>query len=328
MSRRRFGRLLIGVLVTTPCIALAQRPAAVRRIGRLETGTPETPEEMWIQAAPLRELGWIEGQNLHVERRYGKENSLEELKQLAEDLVRAKVEVIVTGGTPATRAAMRATRTIPIVFRQAGDPAGSGLVASLARPGGNVTGFSWQGQEVLAKYLSLVKELLPTVRRIGVLEPSTNPYLVAERPTFENLCRSRGMEPIFFEIATPPEIDTVIAQLARQHIEALVLRTEDFVIDHQLEIVAAATKYGLPTLAERASIAREAGALASYFSTSAESDRRTAYYIDRILHGAKPADLPVEQPTQFELVINLKTARALNLTIAPSLLMRADEVIR
>jgi putative ABC transport system substrate-binding protein len=283
---------------------------------------------MWIQAAPLRELGWIEGQNLHVERRYGKENSPEEIKQLAEDLVRAKVEIIVTGGTPATRAAMRATRTIPIVFRQAGDPVGSGLVTSLARPGGNVTGFSWQGQEVLAKYLSLVKELLPGVRRIGVLEPSTNPYLIAERPTFENLCRSRGMEPIFFEIATSAEIETVIAQLARQHIEALVLRTEDFVIDHQFEIVADATKYGLPTLAEQASIARDAGALASYFSTSAESDRRTAYYIDRILRGAKPADLPVEQPTQFELVINLKTARALGLTISPSLLMRADEVIR
>jgi len=328
MSRRRFSRLVVGLLVATPCVAFTQRSILVHRIGRLETGTPDTPEEMWVQAAPLRQLGWIEGQNLHVERRYGKENSPAELEQFAEDLLRAKVEIIVTGGTPATRAAMRATKTIPIVFRQAGDPVGSGLVASLARPGGNVTGFSWQGQEVLAKYLSLVRELLPGVRRIGVLEPSTNPYLIAERPLFENLCRSRGMEPIFFEIATTREIDNVIATLARQHIEALVLRTEDFVIDHQFEIVAAATKYGLPTLAERASIAREAGALASYFSTSAESDRRTAYYIDRILRGAKPADLPVEQPTQFELVINLKTARVLGLTVPPTLLMRADEVIR
>ena len=328
MSRRRFSRLVVGLLVATPCVAFTQRSIVVHRIGRLETGTPDTPEEMWVQAAPLRQLGWIEGQNLHVERRYGKENSPEELAQFAEDLVRAKVEIIVTGGTPATRAAMRATKTIPIVFRQAGDPVGSGLVASLARPGANVTGFSWQGQEVLAKYLSLVRELLPGVRRIGVLEPSTNPYLTAERPLFENLSRSRGMEPIFFEIVAPGEIDNVIATLARQHIEALVLRTEDFVIDHQFEIVAAATKYGLPTLAERASIAREAGALASYFSTSAESDRRTAYYIDRILRGAKPADLPVEQPTQFELVINLKTARVLGLTVPPTLLMRADEVIR
>jgi putative ABC transport system substrate-binding protein len=326
--RRRFNSLLVGLLVAVPHIAVAQRSTAVRRIGRLETGTPDTPEEMWIQAAPLRELGWIEGQNLHVERRYGKEDSPEELKQLAEDLLRAKVEIIVTVGTPATRAAMRVTRTIPIVFRQAGDPVGSGLVASLARPRGNVTGFSWQGQEVLAKYLSLVKELLPGVRRIGVLEPLTNPYLTAERPLFENLSRSRGIEPIFVDTATIGEIDDVIAQLARQHIEALVLRTEDFVINHQFEIVAAATKYGLPTLVERPSIVREAGALASYFSTSTESDRRTAYYIDRILRGAKPADLPVEQPTQFELVINLKTARALGLTIPASLLLRADEVIR
>ena len=328
MSRRRLGCLMIGILVAAPPIAFAPRSIVVRHIGSLESGTPDTPEEMWRHAAPLRELGWVEGQNLHVERRYGNEGIPGELERLAQELVRAKVELIVMGGTPPTRAAIRATRTIPIVFRQAGDPIASGLVASLARPGGNVTGFSWQGQEVLAKYLSLVKELLPNVRRIGVLEPSTNPYLTAERPLFEKLSHSRGIEAIFFEIATAAEIDNVVAHLARQHIEALVLRTEDFVIDHQLEIVAAATKYGLPTLVERPSIVREAGALASYFSTPTESDRRTAYYIDRILRGAKPADPPVEQPTQFELVINLKTARALGVTVPQSLLLRADEVIQ
>jgi ABC-type uncharacterized transport system substrate-binding protein len=327
-TRRRFSVLLVSLLVAAPCIAVAQHQTIVRRIGRLETGTPYTPEEMWIQAAPLRDLGWIEGQNLHVERRYGNESLPGELERLAQELVRAKVEVIVTGGTPATLAAMRATSTIPIVFRQAGDPVLTGLVTSLARPGGNVTGFSWQGPEVLAKYLSLVKELLPGVRDIGVLEPSTNAYLRAERTQFENLCRSLGIKPIFVDTAAIGEIDGAIAQLARQHLQALVLRTEDFVIDHQFEIVAAATKYGLPTLAERPAIVREAGALASYFSTPAESDRRAAYFIDRILHGTRPSDLPVEQPTQFELVINLKTARALGITIPPSLLLRADEVIR
>lgn len=327
-TRRSFSLALGALLVAAPCGVFGEPRPSVRRIGGLETGAPETPERIWSQAAPLRALGWIEGRNLHVERRYGDEKSPRELEQLAGELVRANVEIIVTGGTPATLAAMRATRTIPIVFRQAGDPVRTGLVQSLARPGGNVTGFSWQGPEVLAKYLSLVKELLPGVRRIGVLEPLTNPYLRAERGQFESLCRSIDIQPTFVDTATIADIDAAIAGLARQQLQALILRTEDFVLDHRFEIVAAATKYGLATLAEESRMVREAGALASYFSTQAESDRRAAYFIDRILSGAKPSDLPVEQPTEFELVINLRTARTLGLTIPPSLLLRADEVIR
>jgi len=326
LSRRPFGRILGVFLLGAPSLATAQGAAVVRRIGRLESGTPETPEEIWKGAEALRELGWVEGQNLHVERRYAN-NRIESLQTLAEELVRAKVEVIVTGGTPATLAAKRATDKIPVVFR-AGDPVLLGLVASLARPGGNVTGLSLAGPEVTAKYLSLLKELLPGLRRIGVLEVSANPYFRAMRGQFEHSCRQLGLEPIFVDIAVAGEIGGAIAQVARQRAQALVLRSDSFVSDHRVEIASAAMKHGLPTIAESPDTMRDSGVLVSYSLTETEAERRTASYVDRILRGARPADLPVEQPTKFELVINLKTARALGLTIPQALLLRADEVIQ
>ena len=323
--RRRFSCLLIGLFVAAPCIAVGQGSTVVRRIGRLHVGAPDTPEEMRKQGAPLRELGWVEGQNLQIERRYA--SSLEGLKPLAEELVRAKVEVIVTDGPNPTLAAMRATSTVPIVFRVASEPVLSGLVASLARPGGNVTGFSTTSPEVDAKLLSLLKELLPTLQRIGMLETAGNPQFPLLRGQFEYSCRVLGLEPVFVEISTAGEIDGAIARLARQRIQALVLRNDGFAIAHGVEIIGAALKRGLPTIAQP-DLVRGAGALASYSFTQAEADRRTAYYVDRILRGAKPADLPVEQPTQFELVINLKTARALGLALPQALLLRADELVR
>ena len=326
LSRRSFGRMLGVFLLGAPSLATAQGAAVVRRIGRLESGTPETPEEIWKGAEALRELGWVEGQNLHVERRYAN-NRIESMQTLAEELVRAKVEVIVTTGTPATLAAKRATDKIPLVFR-AGDPVLLGLVASLARPGGNVTGLSLAGPEVTAKYLSLLKELLPGLRRIGVLEVSANPYFRATRGQFEHSCRQLGLEPIFVEIAVADEIGGVIAQVARQRAQVLVLRSDSFISDHRVEIASAAMKHGLPTIAESPDTMRDSGVLVSYSLTETEAERRTASYVDRILHGARPADLPVEQPTKFELVINLKTARALGLTIPQALLLRADEVIQ
>ena len=325
-SRRRFNRLFVGVFLATPRIAFAQGAAVVRRIGRLESSTPETPEEIWKSAEALRELGWVEGQYLHVERRYGN-NRIESMQTLAEELVRAKVEVIVTTGTPATLAAKRATDKIPIVFR-VGDPVLLDLVASLARPGGNVTGLSLAGPEVAAKYLSLLKELLPGLRRIGVLEVSANPYFRAVRGQFEHTCQQLGLEPIFVEIAVADEIGGVIAQVARQRAQVLVLRSDSFISDHRVEIASAAMKHGLPTIAESPDTMRDSGVLVSYSLTETEAERRTASYVDRILRGARPADLPVEQPTKFELVINLKTARALGLTIPQALLLRADEVIQ
>ena len=327
LSRRAFGRILTVALFTRTGLTIAQDSTVIRRIGRLWPGAPETPEEVRQQADPLRQLGWVEGRNLTVERRYA--NGREELlKPLAEELVRLKVEVIVTGGTAATLAAKRATTTVPIVFEAAGDPVLVGLVASLARPGGNITGFSLASAEVNAKRLTVLKELIPGLRRIGVLEPSTNPYFRVARSQFQHTCRLLGLEPVFVQVDAASEIDGAIAQLARQGVQALVLRGDVLLYDHRLEVTGAALKHGLPTMAEQPLFPRNGGALISYTATDAEGDRRTASFVDRILRGAKPAELPVEQPTQFELVINLKTARALGLTVPQALLLRADEVIK
>jgi putative ABC transport system substrate-binding protein len=198
ISRRTFSGLLAAVLVTAPRVAFTQGSTAVRRLGELSAGEPDSSEDLRLLTQPLRELGWIEGKNLRVERRYAN-GGVEALNRLAEELVRAKVELIVTYGTAATLAAKRATTTIPIVFASAGDPVHFGLVASLARPGGNVTGFSTASPEVAAKSLSLLKDLLPKLRRIGVLESSANPYFRATRGQFEKTCQSLGLAPVFIE---------------------------------------------------------------------------------------------------------------------------------
>ena len=327
MSRRTFCRMLAGFLVAASRLAIAQGPTVVRRIGVLGAGEAQTPQQMQADRDALREFGWVEGQNLHVERRYAN-NRFEALQTLAEELAHAKVEVIVTGGTPATLAAKRATSIIPIVFRAAGDPVGLGLVANLARPGGNVTGFSLAGPEVAAKYLSLLKELLPGLRRVGILEASANPYFRATRGQLAHACQSLGLEPVFVEIAAASEIRDAIAKLAGQRIQVLVLRADSFLSDNRFEIVGAAMKHGLPTMAEQPDLMQEAGALVSYSVNQTEEERRAASYVDRILRGAKPADLPVEQPTKFHLMINLKTAKALRLTIPQAILLRADELIQ
>ena len=238
MSRRRFGQILLGLFIAAPSIAIAQSTTVVRRIGVLEVGVPDAPEDIRRAGQPLRELGWVEGKNLLIERRYANGRT-EALRPLAEELVRAKVEVIVTGGTPATLATKRATTTIPIVFRAAGDPVLLGLVASLSRPGGNVTGYSLIGPEVTAKSLTVLKEVLPGIQRIGVLEVSSNPYFRAARGQFQHACQSLGIDPIFVEIVAADEIDGAIAQIARQRAQALFLVGDSFVYDHRLQITAA-----------------------------------------------------------------------------------------
>jgi putative ABC transport system substrate-binding protein len=317
---------LAGILVA-PGIAVAQAPKVVRRIGVLEPGMgPSTPDDL-TQAEALRQLGWVEGQNLQVERRFAN-GRLEGLQPLAEELVRAQVEIIVTGGTPATLAARRATATIPIVFRSAGDPVSLGLVASLARPGGNVTGFSKAGPETTAKQLSVPKELLQGLQRIAALLQRGNQYDRTVGVNFEHVCQSLHLVPIVVEIGEPGEIRGAIAELVRQRAQALVLEASGFFWDHRFEFVDAATTRGLPTMAKDPAMVREAGALIAYSYLQSEEDRVRAENIDRILRGAKPGDLPVQQPAKFELVINLKTAKALRITVPQSLLVRADEVIR
>ena len=250
MDRRTFIGAVAAGTITAPLAAYAQTATTVRRIGVLTAGAPPTPAELEQRYAPLRELGWIEGKNLLIERRYAS-GRVELLRPLAEELVRLKVELIATGGTAATLAAKDATTTIPIVIISAGDPVRSGLVASLARPGGNITGFSVVGPEVDAKGLTVLRELLPGLQRVGVLENSTNPYFRAARKEFEQACRSLGIQPIIIEVATAGELENAIAELARQRAQALFVPDDNLFFDNRGEIARAALRHALPTLTQR-----------------------------------------------------------------------------
>jgi len=326
IERRAFIRALTcALLLTAPVAAGAQKTTTVRRIGYLGSGGPDTPGDIEQQYASLRKLGWIEGRNLLVERRYAN-GRIELLPTLAEELIRLKVELIVTSGTPATLAAKGATKTIPIVFWSAGDPVGSGLVASFAKPGGNVTGYTIAAPEINSKRLQVLRELLPSVQRVGVLENSTNPYYRQARVDLEQAARSLGMQLIFIEVGAASQLPSAVAEVSRRGGQALLVPPDDLFYENRVELMQAALKHSLPTTASRLYV-REMGGLISYAPTEAEHDARAAAFIDRILRGAKPADLPVEQPSKFVLIINLKTAKTLGITIPQSLLSRADEVI-
>jgi putative tryptophan/tyrosine transport system substrate-binding protein len=325
MDRRTAIGMFAAGIIAAPLASKVQTAPAVRRIGFLGSGARPTTVELYEGDAPLRALGWVEGKNLVVERRYAN-GKAELLRPLAEELVRLNVELIVTFGTDATLAAKNATTTIPIVIKSAGDPARTGLVASLARPGGNITGYSIISPELNAKRLALLRELLPGVQRIGWLENSTNPYYRATRKDLEQAYRSLGIEPIFVQVAAG-EVQDAVAEAARRRAQALFVPVDTLFYENRAEIMRAALKHALPTMAQRITV-QEDGALLAYDPTLAEENDRNAAFIDRILRGAKPADLPIEQPTKFELIINLKTAKALGITIPPSLLLRADEVIQ
>ena len=322
-------RTVIGVaaaIVGAPLAAIAQTATTVRRIGFLSSGARPTPDEIRYESTPLRELGWVEGRNLVVERRYAN-GSTELLQPFAEELVQLKVELIVAFSTTATLAPKNATTTIPIVTKSAGDPVRSGLVASLARPGGNITGYSIVLPELNAKRLALLRELLPALQRVGWLENSTNPYYRAAREDLEQACRSLSIQPIFVQVAAAGELQGAVAEVTRQRAQALLVPTDTLFYENRAEIMRAALNHALPTMAQRKTVLED-GALIAYDHTITEENYRNAAFIDRILRGANPADLPIEQPTKFELIINLKTARALGITIPPPLLLRADEVIQ
>jgi putative ABC transport system substrate-binding protein len=333
MDRRAFIGTLTGSLLAAPLAAEAQQAAKIARIGYLGyLGTNNRASSPHLQEAfleGLRDLGYVEGRNLVIEYRRA-EGKLERLPALAAQLIALHVDVIVALGTPEAQAAKQATRTLPIVFTSSTDPVGSGLVTSLARPGGNVTGLSALGVDLVGKCLEQLTQALPGVSRIAALWHRGAVPGRTEKDTLkgaEAAARRLGVRLQFVEARGPEDFDRAFSEITTGGAEALiVLTTSAMLFGEHRRLVALAAKNRLPAVYPwRESV--DAGGLMAYGPDLADLFRHTAAYVDRILKGAKPGDLPVQQPTKFELVINLKTAKALGLTIPPSLLQRADQVI-
>ena len=322
MDRRTFIGSVTGGLFVAPLRARAQQTGKVRRIGILTAGTIASD---WPLFVALRERGWIEGQNLVIERR-GAGGKAELVPGFAEELVQLRLDVIVATGAVASLAAKNATTTIPLVTIT-GDPVRIGLVRSMSRPGGNITGTSTVSPELAAKRLEILKELHPTAKRVGELVDPANPYIRIIQKDNEQIYRTLGMEPIFVDVADATQLEKAIAEVSRLRADALIVRSDPLFSSNRAQIASLALKHALPTMAEGI-IFVSAGCLASYDANFSAMGRALAVFVDKILSGAKPGDLPIEQPTKYDFVINLKTAKALGLKISPSLLLRADEVIQ
>ena len=320
MRRREFIGLLGGAAAVRPLAAHAQQPK-MPTIGALVIGNTD-PEEFWrVFRQGLRDLGYVEGQNIRFEFRSA-EGQANRLPELAAELVRLKVDVIVTWFTPPTQAAKQATRQIPIVMADAGDPVGMGLVASLARPGGNVTGIAGMTAELSGKCIELIREMLPAARRVTALANATDPF---SKPFLEQIqlggeATGTTINPI--KISSREEFEAAFAAMEKERPDAVIVqpslpskRAAELALKHHVPAVSVPRRFA------------EEGGLMSYSPRIADLYRKAAVYVDKILKGAQPADLPLEQPTIFELVINLKTAKALGLTVPPILLARADELI-
>jgi putative tryptophan/tyrosine transport system substrate-binding protein len=326
-DRRAFLAMIAGGLLVTPLAARAQQAAKVWRIGLLSYAASDSGGAARWKAfrEQLRELGYVEGQNIFFESRWG-DAQVGRLRGLAAELIDAKVDILVTASSEAALAAKQATRSIPIVTATGGDPVKLGVVASLARPGGNVTGVFSLSNELAAKRLEFLKQLIPRVARIAFLRESDNRASALNLRDAENAARPLGLVVQSVGVRGPKELDAAFVAMKRARADAvIVLEATAFFPDRQ-RIADLALMHRLPMAAQAREYA-EAGALISYGTDYLDLFRRAAMYVDRILKGAKPADLPVEQPTKFELIINLKTAKALGLTIPQSLLQRADQVI-
>jgi putative ABC transport system substrate-binding protein len=327
-TRRAFIGTLAGGLLAAPLAEDAQPAGKVYRIGYLSASTgTSNPRVIEAFLQGLRELGWIEGQNIAIEYRFA-EGRFDRLPDLAAELVRLKVDLIVASPARPALAAKNATGTIPILFMGAGDPVGVGLVASLARPGGNVTGLSYSvGSSIFAKDLELLKEAVPKVRRVDVLSNPDSPGTLLTISNIKGAARALGLQLQLLEARGPEEFDSAFTAMGKEGVGALFVVQDPVFIPHRARLVDLAAKNRLPSMFTQREDA-EAGGLISYGPRLSDLWRRGATYVDKILKGAKPADLPVEQPTKFELIINLKIAKALGVTIPPSLLARADEVIQ
>ena len=324
----RIVTLALTVLVAA-LVAAAQKPAKVPRIGVLSPGVPPAAPD-WPQRSPLqqglRELGWVEGQTLVIEYRWA-EGHLERLPALAADFVQLPVDVIVAGGNAAIAAAQQATPTIPIVMFDGNDPVGAQFIASMARPGGNITGTVDAGPAMAGKLLEVLTEAVPQARRVAVLFNPTHPGIRAYGQ--ESLVAEQALgvtlQPV--EVRQPSDIEPAFRHLRRERPDALYVVGNPVVALHRQAIVDFASRHRLPAIYTGRPFV-DAGGLMSYGPSLRDMAHRTAVFVDKILKGAQPADLPVEQPTKFELVINLKTAQALGITLPPHLLVLADEVIK
>jgi putative ABC transport system substrate-binding protein len=329
MRRREFITLLGGA-AAWPLAARAQQADAMRRIGVLMPGDEDDPEQKALLSAFTQALagsGWVDGRNIRMDVRWARDD-INRMRARAKELVDLQPAVILSNTTPATAAFQRETRTIPIVFVNASDPVGSGFVAGLSHPGGNITGFIHNEDTWGGKLLELLTEIAPGVRRVAAtFNPDTAPYVRSNYlPSFEAAARSLKVEPITAPVRDDAEIETVITSLGREPGGGLVGMSDTFVTDHRATIILLAAKNKIPTVYHNPVWPRDGGLL-SYGANNQDIQRRAAAYVDRILHGEKPADLPVQLPVKYEMILNLKTAKALGLTVPQSLLLRADEVI-
>ena len=317
---------VVVVLLAVAVIAEAQQPTKVPRIGHLSIFGASARIEAFRQG--LRELGYVEGKNINFEFRSA-DGKLERLPNLAAELVRLKVDIIVTAGAPSARAAMGATVTIPIVMMQVGDPVGSGFVASLARPGGNITGLSALAPELSGKRLELLKEIVPKLSRVAVFGTSASPDNAQSLREVEIAAKALDVKLQYLDVVLgSKDIETAFRAATKARAEAVLMMVAGSIVGaHQTQIFELAAKSRLPVIYTARQVV-EFGGLMNYGVNIEDLDRRAATYVDKILKGAKPADLPVEQPTKFELVINLKAAKQIGLTIAPNVLARADKVIK
>jgi len=324
MRRREFITLLGGA-AAWPLAARAQQPAKLPTIGFFGTSTPLAMSQ-WVAAfvQRLRELGWIEGRTVAFEYRWAEGRS-ERFAEIAAEFVRLKVDIIVTYATPPVVAAKQATAVIPIVSAVMGDPVGTGLVASLARPGGNVTGLSVLTPDLAGKRLELLREVVPNVRRLAFLANVGNPITALEMGQVEAAADALGLDVVMLEIRRPEDIAPAFETL-KDRAQALYVAGDPLVLTNRVRINTLSLVARLPAIYNSREYV-EAGGVMSYGVNWSDLFRRTAEYVDKILRGAKPADIPVEQPSKFDLVINLTTAKALGLTIPESFLLRADEVI-
>ena len=331
MRRTTLGLMLTlaCAILTAPFPPMAQPPAKVPQIGWLALAAPSGPPAFLDALRQgLRELGWVEGQTIAFASRHAA-GQPDRLPALAAELVRLKVDVLVVTNPLAARAAQQATTEVPIVMAGVGDAVGLGLVASLGRPGGNITGLSEQYADLVLKWLELLKESVPQASRVGVLTMSTL-WPIQSEPwqALQQAAQTMRVTLHRVEVREPSDFERAFAGMTQEHVEALMVLPHPLVFQHRTPLVTLAAERQLPTIWGPFRECVDVGGLMAYGPSLRAQYRRAAYYVDRILKGAKPGDLPVEQPMKFELVINLKTAKALGLTIPPSILFQADEVIR